>query len=214
MNKNPSISSQPVVYVVDDDQAVRESLVWLIESVGLKVESFPSAQVFLNHYQNNTPGCLLLDVRMPGLSGLELQDHLRERGMPLPIIFITGHGDVPMAVKAMKHGAVDFIEKPFNDQRLLDTLQKAIRDNLLTWEQKQESVNLIARWNDLSNREREVLDLVVLGKVNKQIADILQISIKTVEGHRASVMRKMNARTVADLVRMVLEIREMRESSS
>lgn len=202
---------QPVVYVVDDDEAVRESLVWLIGSVGLRVESFASARSFLENYLPEQPGCVVLDVRMPGQSGLELQDALVEKGIPLPVIFITGHGDVPMAVRAMKQGAVDFIEKPFNDQRLLDTIQKAIRNNQVHWDKKHAMTSLIARWNDLSQREREVLDLVVLGKVNKQIADILQISIKTVEGHRAAVMRKMAARTVAELVRTVLDLREHQE---
>ncbi len=197
--------SEPTVFIVDDDQAVARSLRWLIESVQLKVETFSSAQAFIDGYDASKPGCMVLDVRMPGMSGLDLQERLAVQRIDVPIIFITGHGDVKMAVRAVKSGAFDFIEKPFNDQDLLDRIQKAI---IFDAEQRGKSflrAQLLALFANLTPREREVLDLVVEGMSNKAIARLLGLSAKTVEVHRAKMMEKMLARSVADLVKMAME---------
>ena len=194
--------SPPTIFVVDDDDAVRDSLSDLIDSVGLAVATYPSAHEFLEVYDNARRGCLVLDIRMPGMSGLELQDRLNERGSTLPIVFITGHGDVPMAVEAMKRGAVDFIQKPFRDQELLDRINLALEQNRrrrATEETKQDIAERIAT---LTRREREVMDMVIQGKANKVIAIDLGLSQRTVEVHRSHVMDKMKARTLAELVRM------------
>lgn len=196
------------VYIVDDDKAVRDSLRWLIESIKLNVETFSSAQEFLENYRNNTISCLLLDIRMPGLSGLELQQELKQRGIHLPVIFITGHGDVPMAVRAMKAGAYDFIEKPFNDQELLDRIQQALLDYQCSREKQDYYRELKQRVERLTVREDEVMNMVVDGKQNKDIATKLGISTKTVEVHRAHVMDKMGASSVAELVRMAIVLQE------
>ncbi len=188
------------VYIVDDDQAVRDSLSWLIESININVEVYSSAQEFLDKYTPDNPGCLIADVRMPGISGLELQKILNEKKFTIPIILITGHGDVPMAVRALKNGAVDFIEKPFNDQVLLERVNQCLeKDQNERIENKdlQSKISLLAT---LSPREREVLDQVVIGKQNKIIAADLGISNKTVEAHRANVMEKMRVSSLADLV--------------
>ncbi|MFV1984514.1 MAG: response regulator transcription factor [Thiohalomonadales bacterium] len=188
------------VYIVDDDQAVRDSLSWLIESININVEVYSSAQEFLDKYTPDNPGCLIADVRMPGISGLELQKILNEKKFTIPIILITGHGDVPMAVRALKNGAVDFIEKPFNDQVLLERVNQCLeKDQNERIENKdlQSKISLLAT---LSPREREVLDQVVIGKQNKIIAADLGISNKTVEAHRANVMDKMRVSSLADLV--------------
>ncbi len=195
------MGSEPVVFVVDDDAAVRKSLRFLIESVGLAVRTFDSAQSFLDACAERPAGCLVLDVRMPGMSGLELQDVLAKLDIQLPIIIITGHGEVPMAVKAIQAGAMDFIEKPFSDQVLLDRIQKAIaRDRLDRQERarRDEVLRLAAR---LTPREREVMALVVAGLPNKQIAARLGLSQKTIEVHRAHVMSKMETESLPDLVR-------------
>lgn len=197
--------SEPTVFIIDDDQAVARSLRWLIESVQLKVETFSSAQAFIDGYDASKPGCMVLDVRMPGMSGLDLQERLAVQRIDVPIIFITGHGDVKMAVRAVKSGAFDFIEKPFNDQDLLDRIQKAI---IFDAEQRGKSflrAQLLALFANLTPREREVLDLVVEGMSNKAIARLLGLSAKTVEVHRAKMMEKMLARSVADLVKMAME---------
>jgi len=192
------------VFIVDDDEAVRDSLQWLMRSVGLPSRTFRSASAFLAEYDRTAPGCLLLDIRMPGMSGLELQERLIHDGITLPLLFITGHGDVPMAVRALKAGALDFIEKPFNDQELLDRVQRALaRDQ----EQRVEAAQALAareRLARLTPREREVLDRVVAGTLNKVMADELGVSQKTIEAHRAKVMQKLEARSVSDLVRMVM----------
>jgi RNA polymerase sigma factor (sigma-70 family) len=193
-----------VVYVVDDDDAVRESVKWLLESVGLTVASFSSAVDFLSNYDAETAGCLVLDVRMPGMSGLDLQKELVSRNISLPIIIITGHGDVPMAVRAMKSGAVDFIEKPFNDQVLLDCIQRTLKEaNRKREEQawKREIQEVIDR---LTDREKEIMEQVIQGKSSRQIGEDLNISSKTIEVHRARIMKKMGVSTVVELVRLIL----------
>jgi RNA polymerase sigma factor (sigma-70 family) len=194
--------SEPTVFIVDDDLAVARSLRWLIESVQLKVETFASAQAFLDGYDAAKPGCLVLDVRMPGMSGIELQERLTAQRIRVPIIFITGHGDVQMAVRAVQAGAFDFIEKPFNDQDLLDRMQRAISFDSERRERDAQRTQLGALFASLTPREREVMDLVVEGMSNKAVANTLGLSAKTVEVHRAKVMEKMNARSVSDLVKM------------
>lgn len=198
------MNSNPTVFVVDDDQAMRNSLEWLIESIGMKVKTYGSAVEFLNNYYPGQAGCLLLDVRMPGMSGLELQIHLSRQDSRLPVIIITGHGDVAMAVKAMKSGAVDFIEKPFHDEELLASIR-----NALDHDQKQRSLQsqraeIAARLAELTPREHEVMEMVTDGSANKEIASALGVSAKTVEAHRARVMDKMRATSLAELVRMAL----------
>jgi len=194
------LDNKATVYIVDDDQAVRDSLSWLIESININVEVYSSAQEFLDKYNPDTPGCLIADVRMPGISGLELQKILNEKKYTIPMILITGHGDVPMAVRALKNGAVDFIEKPFNDQVLLERVNQCLekdQSERIEHKDRQSKMSLLAT---LSPREREVLDQVVIGKQNKIIAADLGISNKTVEAHRANVMDKMDVSSLADLV--------------
>jgi len=202
----PTAAPEPTVFVVDDDEALVRSLHWLIESVQLKVETFPSAQAFLDHFDASRPGCLVLDVRMPGMSGLDLQRRLCCADPPhLPILFITGHGDIQMAMRAVKAGAFDFLEKPFNDQDLLDRIHQALRADAagraLALQHQQHQALL----DTLTQREREVLDCIVLGKSNKTIANGLGLSAKTVEVHRASLMAKMGAHSVADVVRIAMQ---------
>lgn len=194
---------EPTVFVVDDDEAVRHFLRGLIVSVNLRVQAYASAQEFLEAYQQGSPGCLVLDIRMPGMSGLELQQELNARGIDLPIIILTGHGSVQVAVHAMKAGAIDFIEKPFNNELLLDRVQKAVAKSVNAYEDRLKQDEILRRQNSLTPREHQVLDLVVAGESNKRIARRLQISDKTVEIHRANVMEKMQARSLADLVKMV-----------
>ena len=194
----------PTILVVDDDAAVRKSLRWLIESAGMKVETYGSADEFLADFHPDRAGCLLLDVRMPGIDGLALQQQLWERRIGLPVIIITGHADVPMAIQAMKNGAVDFIEKPFDDEALLRSIRSALQRGTENQIQKAQRNEVLSRLRLLTPREGQVLDLVVKGYSNKQIASKLGVVPKTVEVHRASVMRKMQADTLADLVRMWL----------
>lgn len=196
---------EPIVYIIDDDHAMVESLSWIIESVGLRVKVFVRAQDFLDEYDPQQHGCLLLDVRMPGMSGPELQTKLNDQGLPtLPIIFISGHGDVPLAVRVMKAGAIDFLTKPFNDQVLLESINKALRIDKANREKRQESAQARAKFALLSPREVQVLQGIVAGKPNKVISAELKISLKTVEAHRASVMKKMVAKSVPELVKLVL----------
>ena len=192
------------VFVVDDDEAVRTSLKLLLRSVGLPVETFTSAQEFLDRFDADRPGCLVLDIRMPGMSGLELQEHLNAMHAMIPVVFITGHGDVPMAVEAMQHGAVDFIQKPFRDQDLIDRINQALEKDRENRAGLHERDNIRTRIADLTPREREVLDLVSAGKANQVIASDLDVSQRTVEIHRARVMEKMGASSLAHLVRMVI----------
>lgn len=194
------------VYVVDDDDAVRDSLRLLLKSAGLSCETCAGGQEFLAAYDISQPGCLVLDVRMPGMSGLEMQQELNLRGATLPVIFITGHGDIPMAVEAMQHGAFDFLQKPFRDQDLLDRIQRAIVKDAERRQSLGEHARIKAHLEDLTPREREVLDLMTQGKQNKSIAQQLGVSPRTVEIHRARVMEKMNAESVAELVRMMLDL--------
>ncbi|MEM1180000.1 MAG: response regulator transcription factor [Acidobacteriota bacterium] len=196
---------QPTVFIVDDDKAMRDSLVFLLDSVQLPSKSFDSAQAFLEGFDPREPGCLLLDVRMPAVSGLELQEKLREDGQKIPVVMMTAYADVPMAVRAMHHGAVDFIEKPFNEQALLECIQRALdRDSKMR--QGLELTQAIeGRLETLTPRERQVMQRVVQGHLNKQIASDLNLSPKTVEQHRSKVMDKMGADSLAALVRMAVE---------
>ncbi|SDV49742.1 oxygen response regulator transcription factor FixJ [Chitinasiproducens palmae] len=202
------MSSQPgqheTVFVVDDDEAVRDSLRWLLEANGYRVECFASAEAFLEGYQPNQIGCLILDVRMQGMSGLELQERLIAANSALPIIFVTGHGDVPMAVSTLKKGAKDFIEKPFDEAELRALVEKMLamaRSESSAVEQQREAQERLAK---LTAREKQVLERIIAGRLNKQIADDLGISIKTVEAHRANIMEKLEVNTVADLLRLAL----------
>jgi len=205
---------EPIVYIIDDDQAMVESLSWIIESIGLKVKTYLRAQEFLNEYDPQQHACLLLDVRMPGMSGPELQMRLTEWGVPtLPIIFISGHGDVPLAVRVMKAGAIDFLTKPFNDQVLLESINKALRTDKANREKRQESAQARAKFALLSPREAQVLQGIVAGKPNKVISAELRISLKTVEAHRASVMKKMGVKSVPELVKLVLTNRIEEETT-
>jgi RNA polymerase sigma factor (sigma-70 family) len=199
-------NSSQTVFIVDDDPAIRIGMQALMESVNIEHEIFASADEFLKREEDHRAGCLVLDIRMPGLGGLELQEELISRGNTLPIIFITGHGDVPMAVDAMQKGAVDFIQKPFRDQELLDRIREALLTDKERREQLEQHAEVESRLQKLTNREHEVFDLVVTGKPNKVIAYELDVSQRTVEIHRARVMEKMEARSLADLVRMHMSL--------
>ncbi|MDH3355687.1 MAG: response regulator [Chromatiales bacterium] len=196
--------SDPVVFVIDDDQQVREAIQLLMESIGLKVASFASAQEYLDQFNTQDHGCLILDVRMASMSGLELQARLAAEESHPPIVIITGHGDVQMAVKAIQAGAVDFLEKPFNDQALLDSVHHAIEKDLSQRGEALKLADIRTRLKRLTPREREVLDLVIAGQRNKVIAIDLGVSQSTIEAHRAKVMEKMEAATLSDLMRMML----------
>ncbi|MCH2220072.1 MAG: response regulator transcription factor [Dechloromonas sp.] len=194
------------IHVVDDDEAMRDSMTWLLEGEGYQVACFDSAEAFLKAYRDDLRGCIVLDVRMPEMSGLELQEKLDSLGSQLPVIFVTGHGDVPMAVGALQRGACDFIEKPFHDEDLLSRIVRALALDKEQAERRQRDGAIASRLDQLTQREREVMDLVVAGKLNKQIADDLNISMKTVEAHRARVMEKMGVRTLAELVKAVMSV--------
>lgn len=191
-----------MVFVVDDDISVREALHSLIRSVGLAVQPFANAQLFLAHERPACPSCLVLDVRMPGMSGPELQKELAQRGQPIPIVFITGHGDIPMSVRAIKNGAIEFLPKPFRDEELLEAIRVALETDRVSREQWQELYTLQERYDSLTPREREVMALVVQGRLNKQTAAELGVSEITIKVHRHRVLEKMGVRSLPDLVRI------------
>lgn len=199
-------NDKPVVFVVDDDEAICESLRLLIGDIGLEVRTFTDARQFLEAYEASHAGCLVLDVRMSGMSGLELQSRLSELHIRIPIIIITGHADVPMAVEAMKAGAVDFIEKPFRDQVLLDSIQRAVDMDLRTRQRQREQQDVQARIQLLTSREREVMDRLIAGNSNKSIAFELGISQKTVDFHRANILEKIGVNSVVELVRITQKL--------
>lgn len=203
---NPTSHRGETVFIVDDDEAMRDSLTWLLEGNGYQVRSFTSAEQFLSAYDAGQVSCLILDVRMPGMSGLELFEELGRRRCTLPVIFITGHGDVPMAVAALKKGAADFIEKPFADRDMLRLVAQCLEQERDSRGKRRQEADTARRLEHLTQREREVLDLIIAGKLNKQIADVLGISIKTVEVHRARVMEKMGAHSLAELVQHVVTV--------
>jgi FixJ family two-component response regulator len=196
----------PIVFVVDDDSSMREALTDLITSVGLSVEAFKSAREFLEHRRHDAPACLVLDVRLPGLSGLDLQRELVRTEAPIPIIFITGHGDIPMSVRAIKEGAVEFLAKPFRDQDLLDAIQHALEIDRAARQERAMVAEVRRRYDSLTKREREVMRLVVSGLLNKQIAGELGSSEVTIKMHRGQVMRKMKAQSIVELFRMAEKI--------
>jgi len=196
----------PTVYVVDDDEPVRDAIGMLLDTVAIPYQTFPDAQAFLNACDHSLKGCLVLDIRMPGISGLELQKKLIEMNITLPIVFVTGHGDIPMAVEAMRHGAVDFIRKPFRDQELLDRIHEAMADDDSQRADQADINEIRSRVETLTPREKQVYERVTQGQANKVIAIDLGISERTVEIHRSQVMQKARARTLADLVRMRVKL--------
>ena len=198
------IPKKGTVYVVDDDEAVRDSLQWLLEGKDYRVRCFDSAETFLARYDPREVACLIVDIRMGGMTGLELQDRLLERNSPLPIVFITGHGDVPMAVNTMKKGALDFIQKPFNEEELMVLVERMLDRAREAFTGHQQAASRDALLSKLTSREAQVLERIVAGRLNKQIADDLGISIKTVEAHRANIMEQLGANTVADLLQIAL----------
>jgi len=207
MNTIYTDKPKEIIYIVDDDEAVRDSLSWLLESNGYLVKCFSSAERFLQAVtgsDRDVTSCAILDVRMPGMSGLELQEHLIAESIPMPISFITGHGDVSMAVTTMKKGAVDFIEKPFKENELQNLVEKMLVTARSSYKEASLQKNNQSLLSKLTGRERQVLERIVAGRLNKQIADDLTISIKTVEAHRANIMEKLNVSTVADLLRLAL----------
>ena len=198
------MAKRGLVYVVDDDEAVRDSLQWLLEGKDYRVRCFESAEAFLSRYDPREVACLVADIRMGGMTGMELQDRLLERHSPLPIVFITGHGDVPMAVQTMKKGALDFIQKPFNEQQLMALVDRMLETARTAFADLQQAASREALMARLTGRESQVLERIVAGRLNKQIADDLNISIKTVEAHRANIMEKLGANTVTDLLKIAL----------
>jgi len=196
--------NQATVFVVDDDSSTRELLAWLMKRHGLRTEVFPDARTFLKSYKSEMPGCLVVDLNMPGMSGLELQQYLKEHGVQLPVIFISGRADVPKAVKAVKAGAIDFIEKPFDYRRVVALVEECLKRDAEARARHEARRGHSERLAQLTQREREVLELVVAGRMNREIAEKLDISIKTVEAHRAKIMEKLEVNSVAELVQATL----------
>ena len=196
--------SEATVYVVDDDGSTRELLAWLMKRHGIRTEVFPDARSFLKVYRPECPGCLVLDLNMPGMNGLELQQYLKERGVVFPVIFLSGRADVPKAVRAVKEGAVDFIEKPFDYRRIVALIDECLKRDARSRADHDRRRAVVARLAQLTHREREVLDEVVAGKLNREIAEKLSISVKTVEAHRARIMEKVEVNSVAELVQAVM----------
>ncbi len=203
------MSEQITVFIVDDDEEVRDSLKLLIESVGLEAETYDSAQSYLESFDGSRAGCLILDVRMRGMSGLTLQEQLSKKSICPPIIIITGHGDVQMAVRAVKAGASEFLEKPFNEQELLDSIHVAIERDAEQRGRASRLAEIQSKVDNLTDREKQVMELIVTGMQNKNIASELHISQSTVEAHRSKVMDKMEARTLSDLMRMIISLKPM-----
>ncbi|MDN4502655.1 response regulator transcription factor [Alteromonadaceae bacterium BrNp21-10] len=207
---NNNENNQAMVHIVDDDEAILDAMSMLLDSVGLQNRTYQSAQHFLDTFNDQNIsqllGCLILDIRMPGMSGLQCQSKLEEMGCPLPIIFVTGHGDVPMAVEALKKGAWDFIQKPFREQHLLDCIQQALNVSQTQYQSQLGKNDINQRLSTLTTREKEVMDKVILGQANKVIAADLNLSQRTIEIHRANVMDKMQAKSLAELVKMVISV--------
>ena len=201
------MSAKPLIHIVDDDEAMRDSLAWLLDGDRYAVHTYASGEDFLERHAPGRPACVILDIRMPGISGVEVHERLVRRGAMTPVIFVTGHGDVPMAVEAIKRGAFDFIEKPFSETKLMAIIGRALEDDERRAGETSALSEVAQRLSKLSPREREVLDLVIAGKMNKTIADAMNISIKTVEAHRAKVMDKMGAKSLAELVQLVVQAR-------
>ncbi len=202
-----------MVFVVDDDESVRESLESLIRSTGLRVSAFASAQEFLESPRDDVTSCLVLDLRLPGQSGLDLQKRMTELNIQIPIVFITGHGDIPTSVRAIKAGALEFLTKPFRDQALLDAIHQAIERHQTVRQHQADVAEIVHRYETLTPREREVMELVVSGLLNKQVAAKLSVSVVTVKVHRSQVMHKMRAGSLAELVRMCEKFRTLPERS-
>jgi FixJ family two-component response regulator len=198
-------AAEPTVYVIDDDESIRELLVWLMRRNRIRAEAFSNARSFLKAYRPEAPGCLILDLYMPGMSGLELQEYLKESGIEMPVIFLSGRADVPKAVHAVKSGAIDFIEKPFDYRRIVELVGECLRRDVAARDDRAQSRRRAERLATLTQREREVLDRVVAGKVNRIIAEEMAISIKTVEAHRARIMEKLAVDSVAELVKATLD---------
>jgi len=208
------MSRASVVFIVDDDPSVRSSLKFLLSSVGLQVEGFESAETFLQRKPPDAPSCLVLDVRLRGLSGLDFQRELAARNIRIPIVFVTGHGDIPMSVRAMKAGAIEFLTKPYRDQDLLDAVRIALERDRARREQEKDLTDVRQRFESLTPREQEVISMAVLGMLNKQIADQLGTAENTVKVHRSRAMEKMNAQSFADLVRMIEKLKGSAEKAS
>ncbi len=200
-------SPEPTVYVIDDDESIRELLAWLMKRNAIRAEAYPNARSFLKAYRPGAPGCLILDLYMPGMSGLDLQQYLKEAGIEMPVIFLSGRADVPKAVAAVKSGAIDFIEKPFDYRQIVELARECLRRDAAAREGREEARARAERLATLTQREREVLERVIAGKVNRLIAEEMQISIKTVEAHRARIMEKLAVGSVAELVQATLGAR-------
>ena len=198
---------EPVVHVIDDDDSIRELLTWLMKRNAIRAEAYPNAKSFLKAYRPGTPGCLILDLYMPGMSGLDLQQYLKEAGIEMPVIFLSGRADVPKAVAAVKSGAIDFIEKPFDYRRIVERVRECLRRDAEARAGREAARGRAERLATLTQREREVLERVIAGKVNRLIAEEMQISIKTVEAHRARIMEKLAVDSVAELVQATLGAR-------